>query len=164
MKSSPAITRKLLLSPLLYILVASRPSMATPRAYPSSLPIDEVTPLLPTTINVVAADTGRTYDVGKEHDGEFEAGPWAPNAWRWVKSRALVVSFTMVCFTSVFVLAMYARSTGAWMSPKLAGKRTIPVPTEIQSLWGAYTPYLPVVSYEPPPDQCAVTQVSPPYH
>lgn len=65
-----------------------------------------------------------------------------------------------VSLVLVFVLTTYTRLYVAGSSPDLAGKRTIPAPTEIQGLWGAYTPYFPVSLYESPPRKCKINQVS----
>lgn len=35
-----------------------------------------------------------------------------------------------------------------------------PIPEKEQLNWGQYSPYFPVAEYEPPPDNCKITQVS----
>ncbi|PFH48993.1 hypothetical protein AMATHDRAFT_148650 [Amanita thiersii Skay4041] len=42
--------------------------------------------------------------------------------------------------------------------PRRDGWDNLPVPKSLQRSWGAYTPFYPIEEYQPPPDDCKVTQ------
>ena len=79
-------------------------------------------------------------------------------------SRAFLTPMTFAVLLFIFVHTSFKRLNpqGTMQTTTLLGSRyttEIPVPKEIQSLWGAYTPYFPVEMYRPPPRGCKVDQV-----
>ncbi|KAF5333502.1 hypothetical protein D9611_002520 [Ephemerocybe angulata] len=126
---------------------------------------DELSPLLPTTKEDLQEGGDIAYG-GVNIEGQERVSSQREDTWwsgilrrmaRSLPSEAVLTTMAMICLVLVFVLTTYTRLYVAGMTPDMIG-HGIPGASEIQNLWGAYTPYFPVQLYKPPPHTCKINQ------